>query len=64
MSEQFNQHKLCSYFLHRCRRLRPSHRRRYWAHKCERYEEAWLYWFAMSFYALALIFLCGLLLFG
>jgi hypothetical protein len=35
---------------------------RHWAHKCERDEEAWPYWFAMSFYALVLICLCVLLL--
>jgi hypothetical protein len=35
---------------------------RHWAHKCERDEEAWPYWFAMSFYALALIGLCVSLL--
>jgi hypothetical protein len=35
---------------------------RHWGHKCERDEEPWPYWFAMSFYALALLCLCGLLL--
>ena len=35
---------------------------RHWGHKCERDEEAWPYWFAMSFYALTLICLCALLL--
>ena len=35
---------------------------RHWAHKRERDEEAWIYWFAMSFYALVLLCLCGLLL--
>ena len=37
---------------------------RHWAHKRERDEEAWIYWFAMGFYALALVGLCGSLLFG
>jgi Flp pilus assembly protein protease CpaA len=35
---------------------------RHWAHKCERDEESWPYWFAMGFYALALLCLGGLLL--
>jgi hypothetical protein len=35
---------------------------RHWGHKCERDEEAWPYWFAMSFYALTVICLCALLL--
>ena len=35
---------------------------RHWAHKRERDEEAWIYWFAMSFYGLVLLCLCGLLL--
>jgi hypothetical protein len=35
---------------------------RHWAHKCERDEEAWPYWFAMGFYALVLICLCALLM--
>lgn len=37
---------------------------RHWAHKCERDAEPWPYWFAMSFYSLALISLCVLLLLG
>ena len=35
---------------------------RNWGHKCERDEEAWPYWFAMVFYGLVLLCLCGLLL--
>jgi len=35
---------------------------RHWAHKRSRNEDPWLYWFAMGFYALALLSLCGLLL--
>jgi hypothetical protein len=37
---------------------------RHWAHKRERDAEAWIYWFAMSFYALALLCLCAYLLLG
>ena len=37
---------------------------RNWAHKRERDAEAWIYWCAMGFYGLALICLCGLLIFG
>ena len=37
---------------------------RNWAHKRERDAEAWIYWCAMSFYALALLCLCAYLLLG
>ena len=37
---------------------------RNWAHKRERDAESWIYWCAMGFYGLALIGLCGLLLYG
>ena len=37
---------------------------RNWAHRRERDYEPWSYWSAMVFYALALLCLCGLLLFG
>jgi hypothetical protein len=37
---------------------------RNWGHKCERDEEPWPYWFAMSFYGLVLMSLCGFLLYG
>ena len=35
---------------------------RQWAHKRERNAEPWPYWFAMSFYAVAILCLCALLL--
>ena len=37
---------------------------RHWAHKRDRDEDPWSYWFAMSFYGVALVCLCGYLLFG
>jgi hypothetical protein len=37
---------------------------RHWAHKRNRDEDPWTYWFAMGFYSLALVCLCGYLLFG
>jgi len=37
---------------------------RSWAHKRGRDDEPWIYWCAMGFYAVAIICLCGLLLFG
>ena len=37
---------------------------RNWAHKRSRDEDPWPYWFAMAFYGLAMICLCGYLLFG
>ncbi len=37
---------------------------RNWAHKCERDYKPWPYWFAMTFYSLAIICLLGLLLAG
>ena len=35
---------------------------RHWAHKRERDEDPWTYWFAMGFYGVAVIALCVLLL--
>ena len=37
---------------------------RHWAHKRSLDEDPWSYWFAMGFYSIALISLCGLLLFA
>jgi hypothetical protein len=37
---------------------------RHLAHRCEREEDPWSYWFAMGFYGFALICLCALLIFG
>ena len=37
---------------------------RHWAHRRSRDEDPWPYWFAMGFYSLALISLCGFFLFG
>ncbi len=37
---------------------------RHWAHKRSRDEDPWPYWFALSFYGVALICLCWLLAFG
>lgn len=37
---------------------------RHWAHKRYRDEDPWPYWFALGFYAVALLCLCWLLAFG